>query len=111
MKTMKQLFSNLIKSRGGMTLVEIVVAFAIIALAALTLVAAIGTAGNIIRRGADLENASDSAYAGAEISEEATEGKVTFRSGGIDYEVEGNYLEGTKTVNDMEQTYRYFDPK
>jgi type II secretory pathway pseudopilin PulG len=101
-----------LKLRGqttGMSLIEIVVAFAIIALSALILLFAISTASSIIRRGADLDTASTNAYNEVEARANATPGAVSFVIDGQSYTVQGQYHKGEAVVNDVSQEYYYFE--
>ncbi len=109
-KNSKPAVPNLIKSKKGMTLVEIIVAFAIIALSALILVSAIGAAGNIMRRGADLETASNAAYEGAETATAGDSGAVSFSANGQTITVNGKYIKDEQDVNDVTKEYNYFEP-
>ncbi len=83
----------------GMTLVEVVVAVALFAIAAALILTSVGAAYALIRRGADSENAGAAAYSEIEQHSATTSaGFVSFSVGGESYKVYGNYSSATTQV-------------
>lgn len=83
----------------GMTLVEVVVAVALFAVAAALILTAVGAAYALVRRGADSENAGSLAFEAIENGPDTTSGgTVSFSAGGKSYTVDGDYYTATKQV-------------
>lgn len=102
---------NPLRGRGGMTLVEVIVAVAIIGLAALILSSAFGASMNLVRRGADSQSAGNQAFAQVEMTAVSDPGGVTitFEADGEPITVNGQYVEVTQTVKDSTVTFRAFE--
>ncbi|MEA4823891.1 MAG: prepilin-type N-terminal cleavage/methylation domain-containing protein [Clostridiaceae bacterium] len=76
----------------GMTLVEVVVAVALFAIAAALILTSVGAAYALVRRGADSENAGSLAFKVIENdSGTPTPGSVSFSVNGKSYTVDGSY--------------------
>lgn len=82
------------KESRGMTLVEVMVAVAILAIAALLLTTSFSGSFNLIQRGVDMASAGDQAFAEAEEGAgTGSAGALEFNVGGRLESVEGSYVE------------------
>ncbi|MCB6366260.1 type II secretion system GspH family protein [Intestinibacillus massiliensis] len=71
---------NPIRNTRGMTLVEVIVSFAILSIAFLVMAAGFGAAATLSRRSTDLKNSGGDAFSEAELqasSAEGTDGSLT----------------------------------
>lgn len=116
MNKRKQRIKKFIQFRSGMTMVEVVVSAAIIALAALILSSAFGSALKVLRRGADYQSAGNSAFTAIE-GDNATNSepgqKIHFKAGGKSYEVDGTIYSQEEPLNDVDVdgvTFFSFEP-
>lgn len=110
----KKSIFGLLHSRGGMTLVEIIVAVLILGIATLVLMGAFGASMNLTRRGVDTQSAGNQAFAGIERGEaEAAPGApdaVQFQpEGGTPIPVEGQYLMEEVEINGAKVTFYSFE--
>jgi|GEM_PF-6077650 len=108
---MNRLMKKLKRWRSGMTMVEVVVSVALIAVAALILSSAFGASLNVARRGVDSQSAGNSAFTAIEQQSAASgsTGSIAFSAGGKDYTVSGRYLSQTQTVNGVQVTFHSFE--
>lgn len=93
---------------SGMTITEVVVALAVIALTSMLLLACFSSAMNMLGRSADRQSASDAAYAGVQSSSAAKSGgSVTLVLEGKSYAVSGSFV----TAEQDGVVYRLFVPE
>lgn len=100
------------KDNRGMTLVETVVAFALIAVVSLFAVSGFMTAAALIRRGLDIQSAGDAAAASLEDAwdDRGTDAQLRFYTADGAYvgAVDGRVVTQQQTVNDNEAALSAF---
>ena len=115
MKTIRQR----LKSRKGLTLVEVVVSLAILSLLAILLTSVFTSAVTIVGKQAvqkqankeaagGIENVAAGYDANADVTVQQSSGNFSVQFGGVTIEQQGAYYEGTAT--DQEGSYTYFEP-
>ena len=94
----------------GLTLVEVVVSMAIIAIVASFMLAVFGASFTLVRRGADLERFGDMAFSEAEASAGAAGGDtLSFSAEGRTYDIPGAYGEYSYSEGEVTVRFMVFD--
>ena len=108
---MNKMIANFKLSHSGMTMVEVVVSTAIVALSALILAGAFGSSLNVVRRGVDSQSAGNSAFTAIEeqSATDGTSGQMRFEVGGQTYTVDGRFLGQSETENGVDVTFHSFE--
>ncbi len=84
----------------GMTLLEVMLAIAIISICSLLLLTTFGGAANMMRRGVDIGQGGDTVYQALEASGSGSAATVSFQSGSQSFSVPGEVRREQESVGD-----------